>query len=110
MKTLFEESGGTYQRVGDYYLPDLDLPQCNFHCGIDKSKYQNPNGEDQKALCFFMLKINYGLIRYLVITASEMLQQALNNAGIIRMSGIIPETLNMTRRYFMLNRNIKITF
>jgi hypothetical protein len=38
------------------------------------------------------------------------LQQALNNAGIIRMSGIIPETLNMTRRYFMLKRNIKITF
>ncbi|KJS21599.1 MAG: hypothetical protein VR72_09670 [Clostridiaceae bacterium BRH_c20a] len=27
MKTLFEESRGTYQRVGDYYLPDLELPQ-----------------------------------------------------------------------------------
>jgi len=27
MITLFEESGGTYQRVGDYYLPDLKLPQ-----------------------------------------------------------------------------------
>jgi hypothetical protein len=38
-----------------------------------------------------------------------MLQQALNNAGIIRMSGIIPETLNMTRGYFMLKRSIKTT-
>ena len=27
MKTLFEEFGGTYQRVGYYYLPDLELPQ-----------------------------------------------------------------------------------
>ena len=45
---------------------------------------------------FFVLKINYGLIWYLVIPISEMLQQALNNAGIIRMSGIIPETLNRT--------------
>ncbi len=27
MKTLFEELGGTYQRVGDYYLPDLEPPQ-----------------------------------------------------------------------------------
>lgn len=27
MKTLFEESEGTYSRIGDYYLPDLKLPQ-----------------------------------------------------------------------------------
>lgn len=26
-KTIFEEMGGTYVQVGDYYLPDLKLPE-----------------------------------------------------------------------------------
>ncbi len=26
-KTIFEEMGGTYTLVGDYYLPDLKLPE-----------------------------------------------------------------------------------
>ena len=26
MKTIFEESGGTYSKVGDYYLPNLLAP------------------------------------------------------------------------------------
>lgn len=26
MKSLFEEMGGTYRRVGDYFLPNLSLP------------------------------------------------------------------------------------
>ena len=26
-KTIFEEMGGTYTRGGDYYLPDLKLPE-----------------------------------------------------------------------------------
>jgi len=27
VKTIFEEMGGTYTRVGDYLLPDLKLPE-----------------------------------------------------------------------------------
>ena len=27
MKSLFEEMGGTYTQVGDYFLPDLKLPE-----------------------------------------------------------------------------------
>lgn len=27
MTSIFEESGGTYSKVGDYYLPDLKLPE-----------------------------------------------------------------------------------
>ena len=27
MKSLFEQMGGTYTRVGDYFLPDLKLPE-----------------------------------------------------------------------------------
>ncbi len=26
-KTIFEEMGGTYVRQGDYFLPDLKLPE-----------------------------------------------------------------------------------
>lgn len=26
-KTIFEKTGGTYTQVGDYYLPDLKLPE-----------------------------------------------------------------------------------
>ena len=26
-KTIFEQMGGTYTRVGDYYLPNLNLPE-----------------------------------------------------------------------------------
>ncbi len=25
-KSLFEQMGGTYKKVGDYYLPDIELP------------------------------------------------------------------------------------
>ena len=27
MKSLFEQMGGTYKQVGDYLLPDVELPQ-----------------------------------------------------------------------------------
>ena len=26
-KTIFEEMGGTYTKIGDYLLPDLKLPE-----------------------------------------------------------------------------------
>ena len=32
MKTIFEEMGGTYRQVGDYFIPNLALP--------DTGKYQ----------------------------------------------------------------------
>lgn len=27
VKTIFEEMGGTYTKVGDYFIPDLKLPE-----------------------------------------------------------------------------------
>lgn len=27
VKTIFEEMGGSYTQVGDYFLPDLKLPE-----------------------------------------------------------------------------------
>ena len=29
MKSLFEQMGGTYKQVGDYLLPDVELPEEN---------------------------------------------------------------------------------
>ena len=28
MKSLFEQNGGTYIKVGDYYIPNLTVPKC----------------------------------------------------------------------------------
>lgn len=33
-KTIFEEMGGTYTQVGDYFLPDLKLPEEEQPIGI----------------------------------------------------------------------------
>lgn len=31
MKSLFEEMGGTYRQVGDYFIPNLVLPDDDNH-------------------------------------------------------------------------------
>lgn len=33
MKSLYEELGGTYREVGDYFLPDIELPERNYEIG-----------------------------------------------------------------------------
>ena len=33
-KPLFEQMGGTYTKVGDYYLPALTLPTEKKHIGV----------------------------------------------------------------------------
>ena len=33
MKSLYEELGGTYRQVGDYLIPDIELPQRNYEIG-----------------------------------------------------------------------------
>ena len=33
MKSLFEELGGTYRQVGDYLIPDIELPHRNYEIG-----------------------------------------------------------------------------
>ena len=29
MKSVFEQNGGTYTKVGDYYIPDVTIPKMN---------------------------------------------------------------------------------
>ena len=33
MKSLYEELGGTYRQVGDYFLLDIELPERNYEIG-----------------------------------------------------------------------------
>lgn len=33
MKSTFEEMGGTYRRVGDYYLPNIAVPEEHYDIG-----------------------------------------------------------------------------
>lgn len=33
MKSIFEKNGGTYIRVGDYYIPKLQAPETNEQIG-----------------------------------------------------------------------------
>ena len=33
MKSLYEELGGTYRQVGDYFIPDIELPERNNEIG-----------------------------------------------------------------------------
>ena len=30
MKSIFEQNGGTYTKVGDYYIPNLEVPENNY--------------------------------------------------------------------------------
>lgn len=33
MKSLYEALGGTYRQVGDYLIPDIELPERNYEIG-----------------------------------------------------------------------------
>ena len=33
MKSLYEELGGTYRQFGDYFIPDIELPERNYEIG-----------------------------------------------------------------------------
>ena len=33
MKSLYEELGGTYRQVGDYLIPNIELPERNYKIG-----------------------------------------------------------------------------
>ena len=33
MKSLYEKLGGTYRQVGDYFIPDIELPERHYEIG-----------------------------------------------------------------------------
>lgn len=60
--TLFEQLGGTYTRVGDYYLPDLKLPE--------EEKQANIGVWGQRRLRY--LKQHHRVLYYNLLTSGKL--------------------------------------
>ena len=74
-KTIFEQMGGTYTRVGDYYLPNLKLPEeeKQANIGVWGMRHKRFLKENHRVLytniVFFLHKILYDLF---IITDNKM--------------------------------------
>ena len=56
MKTLFEELGGTYTQQGDYYLPDVKLPeQPEYEIGVWGQRRRRFLKEHHRVLYYNMM-------------------------------------------------------
>ncbi len=65
-KTIFEKMGGTYTQVGDYYLPDLKLPEeeKQANIGVWGMKHQRFLKENNRVL-YANLMTSGKLVAYL---------------------------------------------
>ena len=55
-ETLFEQSGGTYTQQGDYYLPDIKLPeQPEFEIGVWGQRRRRYLKEHHRILYYNMM-------------------------------------------------------
>lgn len=43
MRSIFEQNGGTYTKCGDYYIPDLSIPDTKTY---NIGKYNKPSSLD----------------------------------------------------------------
>ena len=56
MKSLFEQMGGTYTRIGDYFLPDLKLPEKgNKHIGVWGQRHKRYLKQNHKVIYINLL-------------------------------------------------------
>ena len=60
-KTIFEEMGGTYTKVGDYYLPNLELP-------TDKEQFIGVWGQRRRRY----LKHHHKILYYNLLTKGKL--------------------------------------
>ena len=55
-KTLFEQNGGTYTKQGDYFLPDIKLPeQPEYEIGVWGNRRRQYLKEHRRVLYYNML-------------------------------------------------------
>ena len=56
MKSIFERIGGTYTQVGDYYLPNLELPtEDDIEIGIWGQRKLRYIKEHRQTLCYDLI-------------------------------------------------------
>lgn len=90
-KTIFEEMGGTYTQVGDYYLPDLKLPEeeKQANIGVWGMRHKRFLKENHRVL-YANLMTSGKLVAYL----DDIEQQA--NAMFLRLVKELAEKENVT--------------
>ena len=92
-KTIFEQMGGTYTRVGDYYLPNLKLPEeeKQANIGVWGMKHQRFLKENNRVL-YANLMTSGKLVAYL----EDIEQQA--TAMFLRLVKELAENENITEK------------
>lgn len=92
-KTIFEEMGGTYTRVGDYYLPDLKLPEeeKQANIGVWGMRHKRFLKENHRVL-YANLMISGKFVAYL----DDIEQQA--TAMFLRLVKELAENENITEK------------
>lgn len=90
-KTIFEKMGGTYTQVGDYYLPDLKLPEeeKQANIGVWAMRHKRYLRENHRVL-YANLMTSGKLVAYL----DEVEQQA--TAMFLRLVKELAEKENVT--------------
>ena len=65
-KSKFEQNGGTYQKVGDYYIPNITVPpeEKDIRIGIWGMRYKNYLKEN-KRVTFTIMQMNGTLWQHL---------------------------------------------
>ena len=92
-KTIFEEMGGTYTQVGDYYLPDLKLPEeeKQANIGVWGMRHKRFLKENHRVL-YANLMISGKFVAYL----DDIEQQA--TAMFLRLVKELAENENITEK------------
>ena len=90
MKSVFEQNGGTYTKVGDYYLPDLTVPTDKKY-NIGKYGRLHERFIKENKPCFYTARMIDG-------TWLDYLEQVDNaaKAEIERLIKIIADSLNIS--------------
>ena len=76
MKSIFEQNGGTYQKVGDYYIPNLSVPENRYEI----SKYGRMRLQFIKSerKCFYSYLITTGKLFEHLHEVDEQAQEILD--------------------------------
>ena len=92
-KTIFEKMGGTYTQVGDYYLPDLKLPEeeKQANIGVWGMRHKRLLKENHRVL-YANLMTSGKLVAYL----DDIEQQA--TAMFLRLVKELAENENITEK------------
>ena len=56
MKSIFEQNGGTYTKVGDYYIPNISVPDTKKY-NIGKYGRLHANFIKENRPCFYSMKM-----------------------------------------------------